>query len=51
MFPVPDHTSTLVTAIVVGHIVLVGLLIVCLARQDTDPEWVKKQKKAQGKAQ
>ena len=51
MFPVPEETSTLVTAIVLGHIALVGLLIFCLARQDTDPEWMKKQKEAEGKAQ
>lgn len=29
----------------------VVLLVVCLAKQDTDPEWMKKQKQAQGKAQ
>ena len=51
MFPVPESTSTLVTAIVLGHIALIALLMLCLARQDTDPDWVKKQKQAQGKAQ
>ena len=47
MFPVPEETSTLVTCIVLGHVALVGLLIFCLARQDTDPEWMKKQKEAE----
>lgn len=51
MLPVPESTSTLVTAIVVGHVALVLLLVLYLARQDTDPEWVKKQKQAQSKAQ
>ena len=51
MFPVPEETSTLVTCIVLGHVALVGVLIFCLARQDTDPEWMKKKKQAEGKAQ
>lgn len=42
--PLPEETSTLVAAIVLGHVALVALLVLCLARQDTDPEWVKKQK-------
>ena len=44
---VQDH-AVLVGAIVALHIVLIAALVCCLAVQDTDPAWLKAQKKKKG---
>ena len=50
-FDVPEETSLLLVGIIVGHVALVGILVCALGRQDTDPDWMKKEKEKQGKAQ
>ena len=36
--------ATLVGAIILGHLVIVGAVLICLAMQDTRPDWLKAKK-------
>ena len=44
-FSVPDSVRPLVTVVIFGHIMVIGLLICCGLAQDTRPDWLKEAQK------
>ena len=40
--------ATIVGVAVLAHVVAIGLVVLCLATQDTTPDWLKAQKEKKG---